>query len=50
MFNCKHNFAWLQFSKVMKDTSNELDKVGSHVDNTLMHEDSAIVESLQVII
>jgi len=32
----------------MKDASNMLDKAGSHLDGTLMHEDSAIIESLQV--
>ncbi|CAJ1935736.1 unnamed protein product [Sphenostylis stenocarpa] len=37
-----------KFSRVMKDTSNELDKAGNPVDETLMHEDSAVVESLQV--
>ncbi|RDX68773.1 Protein CHROMATIN REMODELING 4, partial [Mucuna pruriens] len=37
-----------KFPQVMKDTSNELDKAQSRVDGTLMHEDSAIVESLQV--
>ncbi|KAK7359611.1 hypothetical protein VNO77_01572 [Canavalia gladiata] len=34
--------------QIMKDTLNELDKAGSLVDETLMHEDSAIVEPLQV--
>jgi hypothetical protein len=34
----------------MKDTSNELDKAGSHLDGTLLNEDSAILESLQVTI
>nr|KYP50255.1 Chromodomain-helicase-DNA-binding protein 5 [Cajanus cajan] len=37
-----------KFPKVMKDTSNEPDKARSLVDETLMHEDSAIAESLQV--
>lgn len=37
-----------KFSQVMKDASNVLDKAGSHLDDTLMHEDSAIIESLQV--
>ncbi|XP_045826847.1 protein CHROMATIN REMODELING 4 [Trifolium pratense] len=37
-----------KFSQVMKDTSNELDKAGSQLDGTLMNEDSAILESLQV--
>ncbi|TKY59675.1 CHROMATIN REMODELING 4 [Spatholobus suberectus] len=37
-----------KFPQVMKVTSNELDKTQSLVDETLMHEDSAIIESLQV--
>ncbi|QCD83815.1 ATP-dependent helicase HepA [Vigna unguiculata] len=37
-----------KFSRVMKDTSNDLDKAQNLVDETLMHEDSAVVESLQV--
>ncbi|KAL9329027.1 hypothetical protein ACSQ67_004030 [Phaseolus vulgaris] len=37
-----------KFSRVMKDTSNELDKTQNLVDETLMHEDSAVIESLQV--
>lgn len=37
-----------KFSKVMKDTSNELNKARSHMEDTLMHEDNAILESLQV--
>ncbi|XP_027345173.1 protein CHROMATIN REMODELING 4 isoform X2 [Abrus precatorius] len=34
--------------QAMKDTSNELDKTGNLVDETLMHENSTIVEPLQV--
>ncbi|KAL2343627.1 hypothetical protein Fmac_004912 [Flemingia macrophylla] len=37
-----------KFPKVMKDASNELDKARRLVDETLIHEDSAIAESLQV--
>ncbi|XP_061360482.1 protein CHROMATIN REMODELING 4 [Gastrolobium bilobum] len=37
-----------KFPQVMKDRTNELDKAGSHVGETLMHENSAIVEPLQV--
>ncbi|XP_047150090.1 protein CHROMATIN REMODELING 4 [Vigna umbellata] len=38
-----------KFLRVMKDTSNELDKAQNCVDETLMHENStAVVESLQV--
>lgn len=37
-----------KFSQVMKDASNELKKSQSLMDETLMHEDSAIVGSLQV--
>jgi len=34
----------------MKDTPSEVDKAQSRVDKTLLHEGSAIVESLQVTI
>jgi len=34
----------------MKDTSNELDKIQNLAGETLMQEDSAVVESLQVAI
>ncbi|KAJ1387321.1 Zinc finger, PHD-type [Sesbania bispinosa] len=37
-----------KFSQVMKDASNELDKAGSNVNETLMNGDNAIVEPLQV--
>lgn len=37
-----------KFPQVMKDTSNELNKARSLVDEILMHGDSAVVESLQV--
>jgi len=32
----------------MKDTPSEVDKAWSRMDKTLLHEDSAIAESLQV--
>lgn len=42
-------FTWMQmFPQLIKGTSNGLDKAGSPVDRTLMHEDSAVVEPLQV--
>ncbi|KAI5385613.1 hypothetical protein KIW84_072282 [Lathyrus oleraceus] len=37
-----------KYSQAMKVASNEPEKIGSHLDGTLMHEDSTILESLQV--